>query len=104
MKYDARSPLLLIAITAYLAFTASFEESYILAHVHHEHDHAGASGSCSVCTMVERAALLLEGFGRISVVLQSGRLIVPVRGRTKRPPAPDYAAVTPVTLKIRLNS
>jgi hypothetical protein len=104
VKQDARKPLFLIVITAYLAFTASFEGSYILAHFHHEHDHAGASGSCSVCTMVERAALLLEGFGRISAIIQTLRLVVPVRARTKRPPLPNYAALTPVTLKIRFNS
>jgi hypothetical protein len=67
----ARAPLTLkkvgtIVLPAFLAFTAFYAESFVIAHLDHEHDHDGADGTCSLCSELERVILLVEGLGRIA--------------------------------------
>ncbi|MDR3357222.1 MAG: hypothetical protein LBO04_08585 [Spirochaetaceae bacterium] len=99
-----RKPVVLFILTAYLAFTSLYAETYIFTHIHHEHNRAGRHGACSVCEEIELAQALLEGLGRIGVAAFVAGFIAYAKPQARRQPSPDYAAATPVTLKVRLNT
>jgi hypothetical protein len=94
----------LVVLFVFLTFTAFYAESFVFTHLEHEHDHDGTGGSCSLCFEIELVLMLLEGFERIACIA----LIASLAAYGKKlvlPPIPVYAAaITPVTLKVRLNS
>ncbi|MDR2098057.1 MAG: hypothetical protein LBP37_06015 [Spirochaetaceae bacterium] len=100
----SRKPVVLFILTAYLAFTAIYAESYIFTHIHHEHNHSGRHGACSVCDEMEFAQALLEGFGRIAIAAFLAGFIIYAKKQLKIHLSPDYTVMTPVTLKVRLNT
>jgi hypothetical protein len=104
VKNIRKEPLFLIVLLLYAAFTAFFEESFIFTHLCHAHDHNGAGESCSVCYEIERAQLLLEGLGRIGVMLFVAGLVAYAKKPVKKPALTVFAALTPVALKVRLNT
>ncbi|MDR0374361.1 MAG: hypothetical protein LBH85_01375 [Treponema sp.] len=104
MKNIQKKPLFLIILLLYAAFTVFFEESFIFTHLCHAHDHNGVGESCSVCYEIERAQLLLEGLGRIAVALFVAILVAYAKKPVKKLALTAHAALTPVTLKVRLNT
>jgi hypothetical protein len=96
--------LTLVVLTAYLAFTAFFEESFIFTELSHEHNHAGADGCCSICDQIELAQLLFDGLGRIGLAILAADRFIRVKNRVKKPVAMCRAVVTPVSLKVKCNS
>jgi hypothetical protein len=104
VKNIQKKPLFLIILLLYVAFTAFFEESFIFTHLYHAHDHNGAGESCSVCYEIEAAQLLFEGLGRIGITLFAAGLVAYVKKNIKKPALTAYAVLTPVTLKVRLNT
>jgi small-conductance mechanosensitive channel len=104
MKGLPQKHFLLIVLMAYLAFAAFFAESFIFTHLHHEHDHDSAEGTCSVCNEIELAQFLLEGLGHIGVILCVAGFITHAKKYIKKIVLIYLAAITPVALKVRLNS
>jgi hypothetical protein len=79
----SQKPLLLIILTAYMAFTALVTGNYIFERLDHEHD--GAGRSCSVCHEIALAQLLLEGLGRIGIILPIAGFVVYAKEHIKKP-------------------
>ncbi|MDR0663478.1 MAG: hypothetical protein LBF80_05295 [Spirochaetaceae bacterium] len=100
----SKKPAVLIILTLYLVVTAFFAESFIFTHIHHEHNHAARHGACSVCEELELAHAIIEGLGRVGAAVLALCFIIYAGSRDKRQPAPFTTAITPVTLKIRLNT
>jgi hypothetical protein len=93
----------IIVLTAFLAFTAFFAESFIVTSRNHEHDHDGADGCCSVCYKIELAQLVLEGLGRIGIIALIAGFITYTQSGAKKPAVLFQFALTPIALKVRLN-
>jgi hypothetical protein len=104
VKNILKKPLFLIILMAYFTFTAFFAESFIFASLHHEHDRHGTHGSCSVCNEIERAQLILESLGRIGIAACIAGFITYAKKQIKKHSLPDHAAMTPIALKVRLNT
>jgi hypothetical protein len=104
VKNIQKKPLFLIILLLYAVFTAFLEASFIFTHLYHAHDHNGAGESCSVCYEIEAAQLLLEGLGRIGMTLFVAGLVAYAKKTIKKPALTAPAVITPVTLKVRLNT
>jgi hypothetical protein len=89
---------------AYLTFTAFFAESFIFTHLHHEHDRNGTHGSCSVCNEIERDQLILESLGRIGIAACLAGFIAHAKKQIKKHSLLDHTVMTPIALKVRLNT
>ena len=103
VKYVPQKTLFLIVVMAYVAFTAFFAEHYIVSQRFHKHDRHGAEGTCSVCSELERAQLLLESLGRIRFIAQAAGCIAYAKNHVTKPALVFSAAPTLVSLKIRFN-
>jgi hypothetical protein len=104
VKRLAQKPLLLIVLMVYLVFTAFFAENFICPHLDHDHDRDGAGGCCSVCYEIELAQVLLEGLGRIGIILCAACLITYTKERIKKPALLYLMVLTSIALKVRLNT
>ncbi|MDR2447203.1 MAG: hypothetical protein LBD58_07950 [Treponema sp.] len=104
MAYLPQRKLSLIVLTVYLAFTAFLAESFIFRELNHEHDHNGADGCCSICYEIELAQLLLEGLGRIGVVVLAASVIAYAKKQARKPVLIYRAVITPISLKVKCNS
>jgi hypothetical protein len=100
----SQKPLLLIVLMVYMAFTAFLAENFIFTHLDHDHDHDGAGGCCSICYEMELAQLLLEGLGRIGIILCVAGLITHAKERIRKPSLIYPMVMTPIALKVRLNT
>jgi hypothetical protein len=100
----SKKPLLLIVLTVYLGFTAFFAENFILTHLNHDHDHDGAGGCCSICYEMELAQLLLEGLGSVGIILSVAGLITYAKECIRKPSLMYPMVLTPIALKVRLNT
>jgi hypothetical protein len=100
----SKRPVVLIILTLYLIFTAFFAESFIFTHLHHEHNHASRHGACSVCEELELAQAIIEGLGRAGIAVFAACFMIYARSRIKKQPLPYNAVITPVYLKVRLNT
>jgi hypothetical protein len=94
----------LVLLLAFLTFTAFYAESFVLAHLEHEHDHDGADGCCSLCSELETVIMLLEGFGRIGCAVLAAALVARLKTFSPKPAAACGIPPTPVALKVRMNS
>jgi hypothetical protein len=96
--------LRLIVLLAFLMFTGFYAETFVLTHISHEHDHDGADGGCALCSEIETAVMLLEGFGRVAGVILAAAAIAYIKKFTLKPAVIYDTPLTPVALKIRINS
>jgi hypothetical protein len=94
--------LSLVVFMAYLIFTAFFAEYFIVTQSNHEHDHED-DGCCSICHEIKIFQALLEGFGRVGVIVLAAGFILYTKEAVKKPEF-ILNAVTPIALKVRINS
>jgi hypothetical protein len=102
MANSLQRKLGLVVFTAYLIFTAFFAEYFIVTQSSHEHDHDD-DGSCSICHEMEIFQALLEGFGRAGIIVLVAGFISYIKEAVKKPEF-ILNAVTPIVLKVRINS
>jgi hypothetical protein len=103
-KNMSKRPIVLIILTLYLVFTAFFAEYFVSTRLHHTHDRAARHGACSVCEELELAQAIIEGLGRIGAAVLAACFAVYAKSQITKRSEPYNAAITPVTLKVRLNT
>jgi hypothetical protein len=77
--------------------------AYILSHVNHSHDHDGHGGACAVCSYIKLAEGMSKRFHAVSATVNDtvtdifniANIISLI---------PCFCLLTPVILKVRLNS
>jgi hypothetical protein len=92
----------LLVFTAYLIFAAFFAEYFIVTQSNHEHDHDD-DGCCSICYKIKIVQSLLEGFMRVGAIILVAGFILYIKEAVKKSEF-ILNAVTPVVLKVRINS
>jgi hypothetical protein len=91
--------LLLALLTACLVFAALFSQGFVLTNLNHVH----TEEHCSLCLQIEIAQKLLEGLGRIGLLVLAACL-VPESSALRSRLWLSVASQTLVALKIKNNS
>jgi hypothetical protein len=96
----SKKRLALIVLAACVALAAVFSEAFVFSHI----DHDCIGEDCPVCLQIETALNLLEGLGLLSAITLFCVLKLYSRFVIKKINSICIALMTPVTLKIKLNS
>ncbi|MDR0644034.1 MAG: hypothetical protein LBG05_03825 [Treponema sp.] len=91
----------LIILTACLALTAVRAEIFIFTHL--DHDHTGET--CPICLQIEMARCLLEKLGRVGSAASLTFFAADyVKTQVRFAEIFFFPTITPVSLKIKINS
>jgi multidrug transporter EmrE-like cation transporter len=97
-RLTGRSPRFsLIVLTACLALTAVFAEFFVFTHL----DHDCIGENCSVCLQIEIAQSLLEGLGRIGIIVLGIVFFAKTKKNVKNTPVSYIFTTSPILLKVK---
>ncbi len=101
---QTKKRLLTLAFLICFIIVSLLSEAFILTHAGHEHDHNGVNGTCATCAQIKNAENLLKKLGTASLVAAytiAGLFSAAVITHTFWAVT---SALTPVTLKIKMNN
>jgi hypothetical protein len=93
------------ALALLLCFAAAVlvGQAFIITHAGHEHDHGAIDGGCSVCVQMQAVGDALKRLGIALAVVSLAFAVLPVGMPLVEAASVPFGALSPMSLKVRLN-